>query len=365
MLFKDNYNGAYTNDLALYLSQLTTSFNPAYLEETKTFLPDLEMRDRVNIISDALYNGFEDLENDVISKILIELAFKDEGGWRGFFIWPIISVFERHFVKDFELAMKAFYAITPLFTAEFAIRPFILHYPEDVFNRLAQWACDDNEHVRRLASEGIRTKLPWGCKVPYLNENPQKILAILDKLKEDESLYVRRSVANNLNDLAKDYPELVFDFLENWKTDTKERKWLVKHALRTLVKKGEPRALALIGVDTQFNVVASAVHLSQNKLNLGEDFMMSLTLNNQDNKDVQLVLDYVIHHVKANGQTSPKIFKWKNITLKASEEVQLQKKHKIYPVTTRRYYSGVHKLDIMLNGKVMATESFELKVKNP
>ncbi len=362
MLLKEYYNIAYIHKLSQQLCCLSLLFNNSYLKEAEKLLPSLEMRDRVNIIADAIYNGFEDADNASISALLIQLAHNNQDEWKSFGFWPIINVFERHFIEDYELAMQAFYAMTHLFTAEFAIRPFIYHYPEDVFKKLSIWVTDESEHIRRLASEGIRTKLPWSEKIAYLNENPQKILAILEKLKDDKSLYVRRSVANNLNDLSKDYPELVLKTLQKWYTQTAEYKWLTKHALRTLIKKGNEKALELIGVNTQFNVMSSRFNLSKNKLFLEEDFIMEITLKNKENKDVRLVLDYIIHHVKANGQTSPKIFKWKNIYLTAGQELFLQKKHKIYPVTTRKYYNGLHKVDVTLNGQVIATQEFKLIV---
>ncbi len=362
MLFKDHYDKAYIHKLSDHLSDSQRVFNQTYLKEAEDILPSLEMRERVNIIADALYNGFEAIDNSSISKILIELAQKNQDEWRSFTLWPIITVFERHFTKDFELAMKAFYALTPLFSAEFAIRLFIDHYPEESFKKLSVWAGDENEHIRRLVSEGTRIKLPWGGKIAYLNEHPQKIVKLLEKLKDDESLYVRRSVANSLNDLSKDYPALVIKLLQSWHNKTAENKWLTKHALRTLIKKGDEKALELIGMNTEFDVAVLHFALSKKQISLGEDFIMKLTLKNKEDKDVQLVLDYIVHHMKVNGTTSPKIFKWKNINLKAGQEVSLQKKHKIYPITTRKYYSGLHKLDITLNGQLVASQSFELTV---
>ncbi len=362
MLFKDHFNADYLSRLQKRLIALSPSVSPHYLAEVEKLLPSLEMRDRVNNVADAIYNSLKGHKPAAMGEILIKLAHQNREDWREFGVWPIITVFERHFIDDFDDAMAGFYAITPLFTAEFAIRPFIFHYPEKVFKKLEIWATDSNESVRRLASEGIRTKLPWGGKIAYLDENPQKILHILEKLKDDDSLFVRRSVANNLNDLSKDYPQLVLKSLQNWRNDSPAYQWLSKHALRSLIKQGNPQALALIGMDINFNVAATDFSLSSPHITLGESLGLSLCLQNNENKEVKLVLDYVIHHMKANGQTSPKIFKWKNITLKANQRLSLQKQHKIYPITTRRYYAGQHKLEVILNGKTIAAKGFMLSL---
>ncbi len=146
----------------------------------------------------------------------------------------------------FEISMKAQYELTKRFTAEFSIRPFLIHQQERTLSRLLEWVSDPDPHVRRLCSEGTRPRLPWAARIPAFISNPEPVLPILDALKNDENLYVRRSVANHLGDIAKDHPEMVFGICERWlKGASSEVKWLIRHALRHPAKKEDKTALQL------------------------------------------------------------------------------------------------------------------------
>ena len=146
----------------------------------------------------------------------------------------------------FEVSMRAQHALTTRFTAEFSIRPFLVRHPDRTLSRLRRWTRDPNPHVRRLCSEGTRPRLPWAKRIPALVADPAPVLPILDALRDDASLYVRRSVANHLGDIAKDHPELVFGICERWLAGAgDERRWLIRHALRHPAKQGNREALRL------------------------------------------------------------------------------------------------------------------------
>jgi hypothetical protein len=214
--------------------------------------------------------------------------------------------------------------------------------------------------VRRLASEGSRPRLPWGMRLPQYIHDPEPLRAILQKLKADESLYVRRSVANNLNDISKDNPEWMINLCESWVADSNEHTdWIVKHALRSLVKAGDVCVFPLLGYAAKPAVVASEIQLDKKQIKLGNSIEFSCALSG--GKSAQnLVVDYVIYFMKANGKLAPKVFKLKNILLAKNETIAITKTHSFKPITTRRYYTGLHQLAIQVNGKEVARTDFYL-----
>jgi 3-methyladenine DNA glycosylase AlkC len=261
---------------------------------------------------------------------------------------------------NFELAMQVLKEATKRFSAEFGIRYLINAEPEKSMIILNQWATDENYHVRRLASEGSRPRLPWGMQLSSFIDDPKPLFTLLEQLKDDNEEYVRRSVANSLNDIAKDHPKLIEDLAERWvKNADKNRIKLIKHACRTLIKKGNKRILAALG----FSRVAlknSKLTLNTNTLMFGNSLMLTLKLNSNSHQEQLINIDYIVHHQKANGSTSPKVFKWQSRTLKANEALLLTKKHTIKPITTRVYYPGVHKIEVLINGDVVCHNQFDL-----
>lgn len=260
----------------------------------------------------------------------------------------------------FTTAMSTLKEMTKRFTTEFAIRYLIQAQPKQAIALLTLWLDDDNYHVRRLISEGSRPRLPWGIQLNEFITDPSPLLPLLEALKDDEQLYVRRSVANNMNDIAKDHPELVATQASSWlKKENKQRLQLVKHACRTLIKKGNLTILTALGFK-DVDLKSVNLLLSKPALMFGESIALQLTLVSNTNQDQKINIDYQIHHQKANGTTSPKVFKWKAITLKADETLNISKKHTIKHITTRTYYPGVHKVDILVNGRVMCSNAFDL-----
>jgi 3-methyladenine DNA glycosylase AlkC len=262
------------------------------------------------------------------------------------------------------MSMNALYEITQRFTSEFAVRPYLIRYPDAALAKLRGWLNDPNEHVRRWISEGTRPRLPWGKRLDQFVRDPAPTLALLEHLKDDPALYVRKSVANHLNDIAKDHPELLLEVLERWRVDAPEgRQWVIRHALRTLVKAGNRRALALLGYDADRSAV-QVTHLAcrPSQLKLGETFTLELTLRNPEDAACEIVIDFVIHFVKAKGKTSAKVFKWTTATLTPQAAQTWRKQVAVRPITTRVHYPGWHALEIQVNGKKLAGTGFELAI---
>lgn len=247
-----------------------------------------------------------------------------------------------------------------MFSAEFAIRPFIEQHTDYTYTKLLEWCEHPSEHVRRLASEGSRPRLPWGMRLPQFIHNPEPLVAILQQLKADESLYVRRSVANNLNDISKDNPEWMINLCRNWLDDKHTHTdWIVKHALRSLVKAGDVRVFPLLGYAAVADVVASDIKLNKKRVVMGDSITFSCALT-AANHTQNVVVDYVVYFMKANGKLAPKVFKLKNIALAANETVVIEKSYSFKPITTRRYYAGAHQLAIQVNGKEVVRTDFKL-----
>lgn len=256
-------------------------------------------------------------------------------------------------------SLKALKKFTVLCSSEFGIRPFIQKYPEMVLAEMLLWASDENEHVRRLASEGCRPRLPWGMALKSLQNDPTLILPILEKLHNDASEYVRRSVANNLNDISKDHPALVLDICRKWKGESKEVDRLIKHACRTLLKKGNTSAMVLFGFASPDQVLIKKFTTDKSKITIGEKLNFSFILTLEGNKEQKIRLEYKIHYVKLNGKTSPKVFQIKEVVFKPGDFIQ-NFSQAFGDLTTRKHCAGVHKVDLIVNGVKKSELEFEL-----
>jgi 3-methyladenine DNA glycosylase AlkC len=285
-----------------------------------------------------------------------------EAGLAGWALWPVTEFVARCGLASPERALVCLHALTQRFTAEWAIRPFIVAHPELSFATLQRWLDDPSPHVRRLVSEGSRPRLPWGLQLKGLIADPSPTLPLLAALQDDESEYVRRSVANHLNDIAKDHPAIVADWVERHLPDASaERRALLKHASRTLIKQGDARILKAWGLGKRFAGEASLA-LSPKRVQLGESLTMTLALHSTAKRTQKLVIDYAVHHVKASGERTPKVFKGWAIELAAGESRTLVKRHSMREVTTRRYHAGRHAIDLRINGEVLTEAEFDLKL---
>jgi 3-methyladenine DNA glycosylase AlkC len=284
------------------------------------------------------------------------------GGLAGWIVWPLGEFVARRGLDEPERALLALHALTQRLTAEFAIRPLIVHHPRLVFATLQRWTQDPSPHVRRLCSEGSRPRLPWGLRLQALVADPTPTLPILVALQDDPSAYVRRSVANHLNDIAKDHPQVVVDWVRRHRTDaTPARRALLSHASRTLIKQGHAGMLALWDAGAAF-AGACRLSLSPRRIAMGDSVELELTLRSSSHQPQPLLIDYAVHHVKADGSTRAKVFKGWKVVLAPGEVRTLTRRHSFKPVTTRRYHPGRHAIDISINGRVAARSAVRLSL---
>jgi 3-methyladenine DNA glycosylase AlkC len=281
-------------------------------------------------------------------------------GLAGWVLWPCGEFVARRGLAHPERALRVLHAMTQRFTAEFAIRPFIVAHPAFTYSTLQRWATDPSPHVRRLVSEGSRPRLPWGMRLKALIEDPSPSLPLLKALQDDPSEAVRRSVANHLNDISKDHPALVADWVETHLPGAPpERAQLLRHACRSLIKAGDRRVLHAFGLGAPLRGSAT-VALKPRRLVLGDALQLEATLVSTARRPQKLAVDYVVHHVKANGSTSPKVFKGWVLDLGAGERRTLAKRHAVRPITTRTYHAGQHQVALLVNGERVAQARFDL-----
>jgi 3-methyladenine DNA glycosylase AlkC len=295
---------------------------------------------------------------DVLLKALPGL--KKVGGFVGMVPCDYVAVYG---LDDPDASLPALEAFTQLVSAEFAVRPFIVRYPERTMAQMVAWADHEHPDVRRLASEGCRPRLPWGIRLQQLVEDPAPIIPILEKLKNDDSESVRRSVANNLNDISKDHPQQVVSLLHAWNAEAEgdeQVQWITRQALRTLVKKGDADALELLGYPAEPQIVVRQVRVEPASLAIGDSLTLSFEIESNADEDQNLIVDYVVYHMRANGEQTPKVFKHKQVGLAPGEVVKIRKKHSFRPVTTRTYYPGQHGIQPQINGQPFERVDFEL-----
>ncbi len=280
---------------------------------------------------------------------------------------PFISLPHTCFVAkygldDFEASMRAQYEITQRFTCEFSIRPFLEHHTERTLAQLRTWTRDKSEHVRRLVSEGTRPRLPWAPRLRVFDKNPEPILEFLEALKDDSSLYVRRSVANHMNDIGKDNPKLLVSTMRLWSVGASpERAWVIRHALRSAVKRADKGALEILGFGKRANVTVDGITIIPAKPRIGESVVIAFDITNNTSAVQHLLVDFTIHFVKANGSTSAKVFKLKELDLAGKATVRLSKKISLAIQTTRVPYAGKHAVDVVINGAAQALGYFTLR----
>ncbi|TQV86656.1 DNA alkylation repair protein [Aliikangiella coralliicola] len=265
---------------------------------------------------------------------------------------------EQYGLNDYRLSMKALAHFTSASSAEFAIRPFIMQDTEKTMKQMKRWSRSQNEHLRRLASEGCRPRLPWAMALPEFKKNPQPVLDIILNLMDDESLYVRRSVANNLNDISKDNPDVVVEIATEHLGRSKEIDWVIKHACRGLLKQGDKKVLPLFGYSNAEHVVVNQLSVDK-KVSMGSELNFNFDIKSKNKRLGKLRLEFVIDFMKSNGKTSPKIFKIGEGEY-AENSRSISKYFSFKPITTRRYYPGEHKLFIVINGEKVASKPFEL-----
>jgi 3-methyladenine DNA glycosylase AlkC len=322
-------------------------------------LLDRELKDRFNTIARHLRAFLPEDYKKAIA-IVVKCA-PHTGMWENL---CLVSFVEQFGLDDFATSVKAMEQLTQYSSCEFTIRPYLIKDPDYMLPVIHRWAQSNNEHVRRLAAEGTRPRGVWMPHIPSFREDPNSVLEVLEKLKADESLYVRKAVANNLNDISKDHPKVVIRTALRWQKDkNRHTDWIIKHACRSLIKQGHPEVFGLFGFTYPPKVALKSLSLKPKGVKTGGELSFSFTLESEAKTWQKLAVDYVVHYVKKNGKTSPKVFKLTEKPLPAGETLLLAGKRSFEMRTTRKLYPGNHRLEIMVNGIVLGGADFVHSVR--
>ena len=344
-----------------------------FVRRATSGLDELELKARVTHVADALAACLPQAFSKAVGVLERTLApartdtdlsalVPSDDGLAGWVVWPMTDFVARYGLAHPKRALRALHAMTQRNTAEYAIRPFLVEHRDVTMATLHGWLDDRSAHVRRLVSEGTRPRLPWGIRLQHLVEDPTPCLPLLERLQDDDSEYVRRSVANHLNDIAKDHPGLVADWLERHLPDASPaRTKMMRHASRTLIKNGDKRVLRAFGLGQALRGDA-AFSIRPARAVVGDELRLDVTLTPKGRQPQDLVVDYVVHHVRKNGTTSGKTWKGWKLRLEPGAPHRLEKKHSLRPVTTRRDYPGLHRVELVVNGDVVAESRFDLRV---
>ena len=361
---KNAYNSSFFTSFNDAVASVIPNFNSElFLSQVKAGdWPELELKQRMRRISNTLRahlhkdvkESFKQvvklvkaLENDSASEFRYEIMF----------IPDYVEVYGREHTGA---SLMAFTNITQLVTCEFAVRPFIISQPELMYKQMMQWATHKHKMVRRLASEGFRPRLPWGMALPALKKDPSPLLEMLDLLRNDEAETVRLSVANNLNDISKDNPELVLKLATKWKGQSKKCDWLLKHGCRTLLKQGNQEAMEIFGLGYDKRITPKDLIISKTQIKVGDSLEFSFTLSNQSSSYTLIRLEYAIYYQKANKTLSKKVYKISEKKHPGNTQTRINRKQKFTPISTRVFHPGLHQLALIINGKEFEKREFNL-----
>lgn len=361
--FKNVYNSTSIKLFAQAILKADGAFyEKEFCSEVLKKLPSLEMKDRVRLMSSCLREYLPGSFKKQTKTLTLALGNEGEDlELSGFLVWPLTQFIEDYGLDHFDDSFKALKEMTKKFTAEFAVRPFLAKDDEYVFDLFQKWRQEDNHHLRRLVSEGTRAHLPWGLKVKSLSEKPERGLELIAPLIFDESEYVRKSVANHINDVTHFAPDLALKYLKNIPQKNKDQQRLVKHASRTLLKKSHPKAFALNGYRPDLKFTVEKFRVSPKTIVEGERITISFTLQHSSLKKEKIQLAVKIGYPKKNGKISDKVFHLKDLNLVKDEVCLIEKEHHFKKVTTRVHYPGVHPVSLLVNGVVAMKSSFRLK----
>lgn len=359
-LLKDSYNAEFISILARKIHKYHNDLNQSRFVEDifANSWNDLELKDRMGRITGVMY---EHLPKDYPTVIeILKKSAKDmdkvseHGGYLCIFFPDYV---EKFGLDHWGISVEALEYFTQYFTAEFAVRSFIKQDTKRMMQQMLVWSQHENPHMRRLASEGCRPRLPWACALPDFKKDPTLVLPILENMKDDDSEYVRRSVANNLNDIAKDNPDITTKIAARWYGQSNNTDKLVKHACRSLLKAANPEALAIFGYSDYGNIRLDSLSISNSQIKLGDklEFCCELYIAEQGKYRIEYAIDYV----KANGKTSRKIFQLRE-ALMAQGKKTIIRTQSFRNMTTRKHYSGTHNLAVVVNGQELANKEFSL-----
>ena len=360
--FKNLISSASMTQLADSLFTGASDFpRDAFLAESVAGLAPLELKDRVRHVAGVLRRH---LPADWDAALAVMLAgigpplLDTSELSTGFRYWPVLTAVELYGLDHPAASLAAIKEMTKRFSGEFAVRPYLIDHPEMAFAALTRWCEDTNPHVRRLASEGSRPRLPWGQQIPATVADPARSLALLQRLRDDPERYVQRSVANHLNDIAKDHPDTAAKVAKGWAKKS-SRAWMVRHSMRTLLKQGHPGALAVMGYAPP-KLTVTDMTATPATVALGGKVVLKARITSTASVSQRLMVDVIVGFVKKNGSRAPKVFKGSVRTLDAGVVWDLEKSISLRAVTTRKHYPGKHTLSVKINGKTYGKVSFGL-----
>jgi len=355
---KKLYSTELINDLCNGIAKKHSSFNKAAFKKSvfSDNWQEKELKQRMRHITICLHDYLPTNFKKAI--VILKTVAKDCNGFEYMFFQDYV---ECYGLDDWDTSISALEHFTKYASSEFAVRAFILQDEKRMMEQMLLWAKSDNHHVRRLASEGCRSRLPWAISLPAFKSNPKRVLPILKALMKDESEYVRRSVANNLNDISKDNPDIVIDWAQHWLNKNNNTDRLIKHACRTLLKQGDQTALALFGFAKVKHIKLSQFKV-QPVVRLSEKLQFSFLLTSQKPSLGKCRLEFAVDFVKANGSHARKIFKISESDY-AEQEKLVNKYFSFKEISTRKYYIGKHYLAIIINGVEQTSKPFMLMTK--
>jgi 3-methyladenine DNA glycosylase AlkC len=351
---KNIYNQKFIDDFSQVIQKVIPNFNPSLFIKSvfdkgwKQKELKQRMRHITLMLRPQLSNNYKTMINEVLD-IVKELEKSNTKGQS--FEWMFLPEFMELFgLENYKTSVNAFEIITQFTSCEFAVRPFIKKYPNKMMQQHLLWSKHKNTHVRRLATEGCRPMLPWAMALPELKKEPKPIVPILENLKNDSSKYVRRSVANNLNDIAKNQPETVINIAKKWLGKTPETDKLVKHACRTLLKAGNQEIMSLFGFGSVDKIEINRFKIQELKFKIGGNLNFSFDLKNNSNSNIKIRLEYAIYYQKANGTLSKKVYKISEKTYAKNAISSISKKQSFKVISTRKFHLGLHQVTVVVNG---------------
>lgn len=367
---KNAFSPAVVAGIADDLARASVGFDrAAFLRQATTGLSDLELIARGRHVA-AVMRSHLPQKYGAALRVLVasfgpSLTVTESFGMAVFRYLPHANVIaERgpHEPQHLDASLAALHALTQRFTAEGAIRPFIEHHYEPTMRALRRWIEDDSAHVRRLVSEGTRPRLPWAGRLRCFQKDPAPAIALLDRLVDDRELYVRRSVANHLGDIAKDHAELAVATAKRWiaERDTTERRWVAAHGLRSLAKQGHVTALAVLGVGGKPRVTLERATISPLRTRIGGKVTIVSSVRSIGKQPQELRVDLVVHYVKASGGSSPKTFLIDRVRLNPGGDLVVEHTLKLADLTTRKHHPGMHRIELQINGERFALGTFTL-----
>lgn len=355
---KEMFNKTFYRDLSTAIKKVYSAFDDhGFLTAIEAEYLALSLNERLKLTTRTLHNFLpENYERclNILKKVVLYI----KPGYTTLICPDFVA---KYGLEHADISLEALKYFTPFGSSEFAVREFLINDFDYTISVMTKWAEDKNHHVRRLASEGSRPRLPWSFKLNQVINNPTLTIPILNKLRTDSELYVRKSVANHLNDIGKDHPEILLDLVKSWDIYHPHTAWIVKHGCRSLIKKGDPRALQLFDAPPDVKVEISKLKINPKHPCIGESMNFTFDLVSLSELSQKIIVDYILHYRKKSEELSPKVFKLKVITLEPKQKVNISKNQRFTDFTTRIHFPGIHLLQIQVNGLIKAEIKFDLK----